>query len=136
VIELLAGGDRATINVAIGMELEQDRTTAEAQHARRDERVVDAGLEYMPGIPVTVRVVHRPPRIAIDDRGAAVALAGRPAGWPAVADSLARELSVNVSRRGIVGLPVVRVGPPERVVARRIAEASLALFQELLELSA
>jgi hypothetical protein len=52
-----------------------------------------------------------------------------------VAGGLARELDVNVSRHGIVGLPVVRVGPSEEAVRRRIAQASLTLFHELLDLS-
>jgi hypothetical protein len=35
----------------------------------------------------------------------------------------------------MVSLPVVRVGPPEDEVVRRIGEASRALYQELLELA-
>lgn len=34
-----------------------------------------------------------------------------------------------------MSLPVVRVGPSEREVVRRIAEASLNLYQALLELA-
>lgn len=117
------------------MELEQDRIAANDDPGGREERVVASGLEYLPGVPVTVRVVRRRQRVGVDDGGAAVKLAGRPAGWPDVADGLARELDVNVSRHGTVGLPVVRVGPSEETVRRRIAEASLTLFQELLDLS-
>jgi len=51
-------------------------------------------------------------------------------GAPVVAD----ELVVNVSRQGVVSLPVVRVGPQKNEIVGRIGEASLALYQELLEL--
>jgi hypothetical protein len=102
----------------------------------REDAVITTGLEYRPCAPVRVHVVHRWHRTTVDDGGAAVELAGRPAGWSSVGERLARELGVNVSRGGIVSLPVVRVGPPEHEVVRRIAEASRALFQELLELAA
>ena len=41
---------------------------------------------------------------------------------------------VNVTRQGTVWLPVVPAGPPEGVVVARIEKASLALYQELLDL--
>ena len=44
------------------------------------------------------------------------------------------ELDVNITRGGVVWLPVVAVGPSEDGVARRIGRASLVFFQELLEL--
>jgi hypothetical protein len=43
------------------------------------------------------------------------------------------ELEVNITRGGVVWLPVVAVGPSEQEVARRIGRASLIFFQELLE---
>jgi hypothetical protein len=43
------------------------------------------------------------------------------------------ELDVNITRGGVVILPVVPVGPPECEVARRVARGSLIFFQELLE---
>jgi hypothetical protein len=43
-------------------------------------------------------------------------------------------LVVNVTRRGVVTLPVVRVGPGEQAIVSRIAEASRSLYQDLLEL--
>jgi hypothetical protein len=42
---------------------------------------------------------------------------------------------VNVTRQGVVTLPVVRVGPGERAIVARIGEASRALYQDLLELT-
>jgi hypothetical protein len=93
----------------------------------REERVVDTGLEYMPGDPVLVRVVRRGTRVRVtDDARAAVK-----AGCAKVPDEIARAvedaLVVNVSRRGEIFLP------GERFV-HRIGEASLALYEELLEL--
>ena len=41
---------------------------------------------------------------------------------------------MNVGRHGIISLPVVPVGPCEEEIVRRIGAASLALYQELLEL--
>ena len=50
-----------------------------------------------------------------------------------MADRLAEELVVNVSRSGVVSLPVTRGGPGFDAIVERIADASLALYQELLE---
>jgi hypothetical protein len=100
----------------------------------REERFVDTGLEYTPGDHVVVRVVHRDRRTLVTDDGAAVARSGRPAGWRDVAREIEDGDVVNVSRQGTVWLPVVRVGPPEDAIVRRIGEASLALYQDLLEL--
>ena len=69
------------------------------------------------------------------DDGAGFRMAGRPARWHAAAERVGEELEVNFSRGGVISLPVVRVGPPEPEVVRRIAEASRAFYQELLELA-
>ena len=118
------------------------RRAAEAPGSRddaRSETVVDVGLEYGPGEPVLVRVVRRGERgtgIAewVTDDGAAVAKAGRPPAWRDAVDRVHREFIVNISRRGVVSLPVVSVGPTEEEVVRRIGQASLALYQEILDL--
>ncbi len=102
--------------------------------ASRSDAVIDTGLSYVAGDPVSVHVQHRAQRTTVSDDGGAVARAGRRPGWRAVADRLADEFVVNVTRSGVVCLPVVPVGPPEDVVVRRIGEASLALYQDLLEL--
>lgn len=101
--------------------------------ARSDE-LIDTGLEYAPGDPVHVRVVRRERRISVGDDGGAVRRAGRPSGWRDALDAVADELVVNISRDGVVSLPVVRAGPGESSIVRRIGEASLALYQELLDL--
>jgi hypothetical protein len=94
---------------------------------------LDSGLEYAPGDPVRLHVtVRRFPYIS--DEGGAVERAGHPEGWRAVADRVAAERVVNVSRPGAVSLPVVAKGPGFDEIARRVAEASLELYEELLEL--
>ena len=102
--------------------------------AGRLEEVIEIGLLYRPRDPVAVRVVRRPYRIMVSDDGAAVRRAGRPRGWREAGERLARERDVNFGRGGAVSLPVVAAGPPESVVVGRIAEASLALYETLLEL--
>jgi len=97
--------------------------------------LVTTGLEYLPGDPVVLRVVqHRFPYVR--DDGAAVEKAGRPAGWRAVAERVARELVVNVSRGGIVSLPVVPAGPGFDAIVARVGDASLTVYLELLDLEA
>jgi hypothetical protein len=102
----------------------------------RSETEVDTGLEYRSGERVLVRVMRRPHRVSVTDDGAAVEKAGHPPGWRAVAAKIDRELVVNVSRHGVVSLPVVAVGPGLDAIVRRVGDASLALYQELLELQA
>jgi hypothetical protein len=90
-------------------------------------------LEYAPGDPVTLRITRRR-MVGVSDDGGAVARAGTPPGWREAADRLAGALVVNVSRSGTVSLPVSRHGPGYDAIVERIAQASLALYQELLEL--
>jgi len=99
-----------------------------------EERTVETGFEYVPGDPVRVRIVHRDRRTRVTDDGRAVERAGRPAGWREVAERIAGEVVVNVSRHGVISLPVSRCGPGLEAVVQRIGEASLALYQEILEL--
>ena len=106
-----------------------------AAHETRTEETVATRLAYRPGEPVTVTVTHRAQRTSVSDQGAAVKRAGKPTGWLAIAGQLERDRDVNITRQGVVWLPVVAVGPGEQTVIERIAEASLALYQELLELS-
>jgi hypothetical protein len=100
----------------------------------RDETLVDSGLQYRPGDPVLVRVVRREQRTSVSDDGTAIAKAGRPPRWREIADRVEHASVVNVSPHGVVSLPVVAVGPGFEAVVRRIAEASLDLYQGLLEL--
>jgi hypothetical protein len=78
---------------------------------------------------------RREHRVLVTDDGAAIVRAGRPPGWREAVRRVDRELVVNISQGGAVSLPVVRVGPSEQTIVRRIAEASLAFYQELLELT-
>jgi hypothetical protein len=100
----------------------------------RSETLIDSGLEYTPGEAVRVWLVRREERVSVSDRGAAVERAGRPRGFQEVCRRVAAELVVNVDRNGVVELPVVKAGPGERAIVQRIADASLALYEELLDL--
>ncbi len=91
-------------------------------------------LDYAPGRPVRVHVLTHGGRTTVSDAGAAVAIAGAPPGWRPVAAALSREFDVNISRHGVVSLPVVPAGPGLEQIAERVAEASLALCQDLLDL--
>jgi hypothetical protein len=102
--------------------------------AARAESIVDTGLQYRPGDPVQVWVLHRERRVSVSDHGAALRRAGAPPGWDRACAPVHAELDVNITRGGVVWLPVVAVGPSEGDVARRIGRASLSFFQELLEL--
>lgn len=108
--------------------------TSPVERAGRVEEIVETGLFYGPDDPLVLRVIRRPHRITVGDDGGAVRRAGRPPGWRESGERLSRELDVNLGRSGAVSLPVVDAGPSEAVVVRRIAAASLALYQTLLEL--
>jgi hypothetical protein len=100
----------------------------------RGESLVNTGLEYRPGDPVGVWALRREGRVSVSDHGAALKRTGARPGWERACAPVHAELDVNISRAGVVSLPVVAVGPGEEAVARRIARASLVFFQELLEL--
>ena len=105
-----------------------------AQATLHEQTKVDSGLQYRPGDPVLLRVIRREHRVEVSDHGAAAERAGLATGWQDLARRLQRESDVNISRHGAVSLPVVAAGPGLEAITRRIAEASLALYQELLEL--
>jgi hypothetical protein len=134
------GADRAAIRDLLvehsaGADLGVAFEAAWAEWGERGEAVLDSGLRYGGAGPVLVKVVKRPGRYLLTDEGAAVEAARRPPGWREVAERVVEEHVVNVSRNGVVFLPAV-----ERKLAwlsalpERIAEASLALYEELLEL--
>ena len=91
-------------------------------------------MEYLPGSPVRVLVKRRERRINVSDDGAAAALAGTPPGWRDVAREIELEHCVNVSRQGVVFLPVHHCFTVDEI-EERIARASLALYQDLLDLA-
>ncbi len=107
---------------------------APASPPEPEESVVNTAMEYRPGDPVRVWVRHRERRVAVSDHGAALRRAGAAAGWHRACARVHVELDVNITRAGVVWLPVVPVGPGEPEVVRRIARASLIFFQELVEL--
>jgi hypothetical protein len=98
------------------------------------EELLDTGFEYRTGDPVLVRVVRREGRTLVTDD----AVGAQRAGCARVPEDIARGVEeafvVNVGRHGNVFLPVVPVGPDAGTVVYRIGEASLALYQELLDL--
>jgi hypothetical protein len=101
----------------------------------RIEELVDSGLEYRPGEPVLVRVVRRGGRIELSDEGRGVALAGRPPGWRDAVERLVQEeYWLNLSRHGEIFVPVVRAGPGLGPLLARVADASRAVYQEILDL--
>jgi hypothetical protein len=94
--------------------------------APRDERLYEVG-------PVFVRVRCRGGRCEIDDRGWAVAAAGRPPGWLEVAERTVAELGWNAGRNETVFVAAAA----DRDIAdlvRRTADASLAVRDALLAL--
>ena len=93
----------------------------------RDERLVDTGLEYAPGDRVVVRVVKRDGRERVSDYARAATKAGRAKVPEEIGRRVEREFVVNVSRRGEIFLPGAQF-------ADRIGQASLALYQDLLDL--
>ncbi|HYX89836.1 MAG TPA: hypothetical protein VE753_10740 [Gaiellaceae bacterium] len=100
----------------------------------RAETVLESRLEYVEGAPVRVRLRKRGRRFDLRDDGRAVELAGRPPGWRELAVRLVeRELSLNVSRDGVVFVLAVAGGLDLGRLAERVADASLALYQELLD---
>jgi len=98
------------------------------------DTVTDTGFEYRPGEPVLVHVIRREHRVVVSDHGVAFAKAGRVPGWRAVAGRVERESDVNFNCRGVLSLPVVPAGPGLDAIVRRIGEASLMFYEELLEL--
>jgi hypothetical protein len=94
---------------------------------------IETGRSYVPGEPVRLRVEFR--RFPyVGDGGRAIELAGCPPGWRAAAESIARDRVVNIGRNGVLSLPVVRDGPGFDAVVERIADASVELYEDLLEL--
>jgi hypothetical protein len=99
------------------------------------EIVRDVGVEYVSGDPVLVRVRRRGRRLQIDDRAGAVTRAGRPPGWLEVARRVVEdEHRLNVNRAGVVFVPAFDRGRDLTPLVVRVADASSALYQELLEL--
>ena len=109
------------------------RTWSDLKAAQPTVRIVDTGLEYRPGEPVLLRTVERRHTLVTDD-GVALEKAGRLPGWRAIGDRLERELCVEHQPQRRLFLPVVPCGPGHDAVVRRVAEAALTLYQDVLDL--
>jgi hypothetical protein len=98
------------------------------------EAVLDTGLAYTEGEPVLVSVRRRGRRYDLRDDGRALELAGRPAGWQEAAAAAVDTFDLNLTRSGVVFVPAVEGGIDRDWLARRVAEASLAVYDAVLEL--
>jgi len=83
-----------------------------------------------------VLVRRREGWLHFSDDGYAVAFAGRPSGWLPVAQRVVGELALNVNRRGVVFVSSPDSRPRGRLdeLEARVADASLAVYEALLEL--
>jgi hypothetical protein len=74
--------------------------------------------------------------VHFSDNARGVDVAGRPAGWLPVAQRVVRDLDLNVNRRGVVFVSSPLSRPPawRRSLERRVADASIAVYEALLEL--
>jgi hypothetical protein len=99
-----------------------------------NEQVVDSGLRYSDGEPVSIRVRQRERRYVIDDDANAVAkgrAAGTTADWLGVAQRVVGRRWLNVNRRGVVFVPAVE-GCDIDALVRRVAAASRRVEAKLL----
>jgi hypothetical protein len=96
----------------------------------RDDVVT--GRTYGSSEPVVIRVVRRDSKLTIDDDGAAVRLAGRPAGWHERAGRIVEATGVNVNRRGVVFVPATDEARLGRLVDL-VATASLEVYDALMD---
>jgi hypothetical protein len=111
------------------------RTWSELKRAKvrsaEGNDAVATDLVYTAEEPVEVVVRKRGWRFDVSDGGRAVELAGRPSGWLATAEQVVAAYALNVNRRGVVFVQT-NEARLERLVAR-VAECSVALYQELLD---
>lgn len=90
------------------------------------------GQSYGSAEPVHVRVRRRGDKLTIDDDGSAVRLAGRPEGWHERAESVVREVGLNVNRRGVIFVPAVGEERCDRLVDL-VADTSVRVYDALLD---
>jgi hypothetical protein len=103
----------------------------------RGEAVLDTGRTYDGVVPVRVHVRKRERRLEFSDGGGAVAASGvRPKGLTLPDHIDLGPYSVNVTRKGVVSLPGFTSQSAEWLakLLELVAEGSLALYEELLEL--
>jgi len=88
-------------------------------------------------VTTTVSVRRRGDKIYFSDEGAGVEAAGKPSGWYAVASRIVeQEFWLGINRRGVISVssPVSRGREWLDYLERRVAEASTAVYEALLEL--
>jgi hypothetical protein len=102
------------------------------------EVTLDTGLDYGDGEPVRITLRKRGRRLVFSDEGRAVRKAGVSGrDWLEVAERTAALDGMNVNRMGAVFAPaVLSAGRDLAKLAQRLAETSLAVYKELLELGA
>ncbi len=108
-----------------------DGSLAELAQVERGEALIDSGVAYGDGEPVVIRVRKRLNRYDLDDRGRAVAKAGRWPGWLAVAAQAAQPM--NIARQGRVFVPAV-AGRGLAALLMTLADASRTVHEALLDL--
>lgn len=112
-------------------EMRQALDDARAGWDDTGEAWIDSGLAYREGDPVRVHVRKRGHRYDLTDDGAAVKKA-RVRDWLPLAQDVVDAYWLNINRRGVVSVPAVE-GRDLAPLAARVAETSLAVYQELLD---
>ena len=99
-----------------------------------EETRVEPGAAYGDGERVVVRIRRRGRNYDIDDDARAVAKAGRPPGWLAVAQDVVEAFALNVNRRGVVSVGAYEHSVHRPELTSRIADCSAAVYDALLDL--
>jgi hypothetical protein len=101
------------------------------------EVVLDTGVDYGDGEHVRITLRKRGNRLVFTDEGRAVRKAGvADRTWLEVAERAVAAEGMNVNRMGAVFVPaVLRADRDFAELAHRLAEMSVAVYEELLELS-
>ena len=122
---LVAARRRGTIRSELDAALENDGA---------DAVDVETGTNFPDGTPVVVTVRRREHRYMLDDRGATIAKAGRPAGWHQAAEGAVRPSGMNVARTtGALFVPAVEGRDLEDLTAR-LARAALEVYEAIVAL--
>ena len=96
-----------------------------------EDVAVPTHRRYGPDQRVDVLVRKRGRRFDVSDDGRAVELGGKPTDWEEVAERVVAHHAINVNRRGVVFVQ----SNEQRLesLVERVAECSVALYQELLD---
>lgn len=99
----------------------------------RGEFDLDTGQSCVVGEAIQIHVRKRGHRYDLSDAGAAIARAGKPAGWFDEFVRLVAADGFNVNRRGVVFVPAVE-GRDIAVLGLRLVSVSRTAYVTLLEL--